>query len=120
MPAPTAALRHDAVMDPKDVVEYITPFDGLLEQGEKIDTVTAITLYPEAAALGFEIVATGARAPTVINDEAIRIWVQVAVDKREDPAYLALVEMPIEFTLQTDDDPYRQFNRTITIPVTQL
>jgi hypothetical protein len=119
MPAPAAAAAHQAAMDPSDRVEYITRFASLLEDGELIDTVE-IALYPEAVALGFSILEGEVLGPSIINDDSVRIWVEVDEAMRQAPQFNAGARMPIEFTIVTTADPFRRFQRTMTIPVVHL
>lgn len=106
-------------MDPSDRVEYINRFGALLEDGEQIATAT-VTLYPEAVALGFTILTSAEFGPSILNNDSILIWVEVAENMRADPAFVAGVRMPIEFGITTNSSPARRFQRTATITVVHL
>ena len=118
MPAPAAAVAHQAVMDPSDRVDYITRFGSLLEEGELISSVQ-LALYPEAAALGFTILEGTGFGPSIINDDSVLIWVEVADGMRDAPQFTGGARMPIEFTIVTNASPARRFQRTMLILVTQ-
>lgn len=119
MPAPAAAVAFSGVMDSSDRVEYIASFADLLEQGEKISTAT-VTLYAEAVALGFTVLTGTGLAAAIVNDNSVRIWVEVAANMRDNAAFTAGAKMPVEFAVVTDATPFRRFHRTMTITVTQL
>jgi hypothetical protein len=116
MPAPAAAVAHQAVMDPSDRVDYVTRFQSLLEEGELIASVQ-LALYPEAVALGFTILEGGDFGPSIINDNSVKTWVEVAAGMRDASQFTGGAKMPIEFTIVTNAVPFRRFQRTMTITV---
>ncbi len=116
MPAPTAAVAFQAVMDPSDRVDFIARFASLLEEGELIDTVS-IALYPEAVALGFSILEGAGLGPSIINNDAVLFWVEVEAGMREGSQFNSGARMPIEFTITTNATPFRRFQRTLIITV---
>lgn len=123
MVIPAGAFKFSVVMDPAERIDYqIRLKDAgkeLLEAAESIDTYT-LTLYPEAIALGLNILTAGAYAPFE-DGSNITFWLDVDEGFKQDAAYDGNgATLAMELTVITDNNPARTRQRTLTVGVAQL
>jgi hypothetical protein len=118
MSATGYATIFEGDMDPRDIVDYVSEFDELLESSELIASFLVETT-PEAAALGFEISST---FPPSLEPggQNIIYWVGVNDANQEDLVWCDGGELiPVVITIETSIVP-RRYQRTFLIPVRQL
>lgn len=123
MAVPAKAAKFAVEMDPAELLDFQLNLRGeklkLLAEGEICASYT-LTLYPEAAALGFAIKTTGLYAPN--NDgEVITVWFET------DPSFWGNAAFDgngttfaMELTVNTDHSPPRRRQRTLILGVVQL
>lgn len=114
---PSGAILWSPAFDPSDRDWAIAQFGPGLGAGEKIATAT-VALLPEAVAMGLIVLRNAEHGPWIGDDTNIEIWFEIAEDMREDPAFRAGVDLPVEITIVTDAELWRRIQRTFVLRVT--
>lgn len=128
MANPATARAFAQALDPEDEADFYvfvnqgapdaTPAPVLLP-GEWIASYS-LTLSAEAAAVGLEIVADGARAPQLVGNR-LEIWLTVADEMRGNAAFAgAGITVGISLTIVTTADPARTKERTFLVRIAEL
>lgn len=108
--------------DPADHTPYALDFSALLDGGENIVEIEAITMNATAALLGVGIDAATGYAP-IIDEGGKKVQVWFAID--EASWSLASfdaggVQLPVTIRVATDAIPPKRYERTGVLPVRQL
>jgi hypothetical protein len=120
MSVPALAKHFDAFMDPGERLEYQADLAGnILEAGETITGTPTITMGAEGTALGMSILTVAPYQAAVVNGTSIKMWVEVDVANRNNPAWFSGVDVPVQITIDTSNVPSRRRERTVVIHVEQ-
>ena len=122
MAQPSAPFEFKVPMDPAELLDFeikLRDSPQLLEVDEQYTDWT-LTLYPEAAALGLQILVDPPYAP-VTDGINITGWFQVLEADQENPIFDGDgVKMDMELSITTDNVPPRKRQRTLRLTVKQL
>lgn len=119
MAIPVLAVPLGPPMDPSDLIEYEVDF-GELVLGDDEDILDyALALGPEGAVVGLSILSDGLYAPQVVEGTVIRLWFEVEPASRENPDFMAGVDVPITCTITTTSVPSRRWQRTVVLRMQQ-
>jgi hypothetical protein len=123
MTIPAKAAAFTVQMDPAELLDFQINLKGdklkLLADDELCVSYT-LTLYPEAAAVGFSIKSTGGYTPN--NDGSIiTVWFEVDAGDWTNALFDGGgFTVAMELTVDTDHVPPRRRQRTLTLTVVQL
>jgi hypothetical protein len=117
---PSSPAVFGATLDPHEISDWTIPCDPMLEVGEQIASYT-LTLYPEAIALGLEIMTGSGRDPALSpSGREIELWFTIDDALKTNAAFDgAGRQLPIDVFIRTTSTPYRERNATAVLPVRQ-
>ncbi len=122
MATSTSPSLCEDTLDPQEELDFILPFDPILEADEEIEEGFTVTVRPEAGLLGLTIlgVADGRADPHLTEDgKSIQLWLTIDDAKKNDPAFDGAGTL-LTFEALFDTDETRIRNRTFGVLTRQL
>jgi len=105
-------------LDPSDVLDFVLDMSSLLASGEQFSQVD-LRVTATSALQGFEVMEDAPYQAVPLDNGRIRIWVTVAIEKRDAQQWTKSASCQIEVTAVTNSEPARTWQRTAQIAVGQ-
>jgi len=119
---PLGASTWSQQFDPSDHAPFAIDFTALLDTGEKIVEMEAITMSAAGALLGISVDDTTGYSPIIdTGGKKVQLWFVVDSGHWSDTSFAgAGVQVPVSVRIATDGTPAKRFERTCVLIVRQL